>query len=52
MSLVYLLFTIGLLGLFFGGEFLVRGASNVARAWRISPMVIGLTIVGFGTSTP
>ncbi|SNX67603.1 cation:H+ antiporter [Cereibacter ovatus] len=50
--MVYLLFTIGLLGLFFGGEFLVRGASNVARAWRISPMVIGLTIVGFGTSTP
>ncbi|MGP3696291.1 calcium/sodium antiporter [Rhodobacter sp. NSM] len=50
--MVYILFVIGLLGLFFGGEYLVRGAVNVARAYRISPMVIGLTIVGFGTSTP
>jgi cation:H+ antiporter len=50
--LVYILFVAGLLGLFFGGEFLVRGAANVARSYRISPMVIGLTIVGFGTSTP
>ncbi|WP_145103037.1 calcium/sodium antiporter [Cereibacter sediminicola] len=50
--MVYILFVLGLLGLFFGGEYLVRGAANVARAYRISPMVIGLTIVGFGTSTP
>lgn len=50
--MVYILFVAGLLGLFFGGEFLVRGAANVARSYRISPMVIGLTIVGFGTSTP
>ncbi|WP_444665973.1 calcium/sodium antiporter [Cereibacter changlensis] len=50
--MVYFLFILGLMGLFFGGEFLVRGASNVARAYRISPMVIGLTIVGFGTSSP
>ncbi len=52
MILTYLLFVIGLLGLFFGGEFLVRGASSIARTYRISPMVIGLTIVGFGTSAP
>jgi len=50
--LTYLLFTIGLACLFFGGEFLVRGASATARAFRLSPMVIGLTIVGFGTSAP
>ena len=50
--MTYLIFTLGLIGLFFGGEFLVRGASNIARTYRISPMVIGLTIVGFGTSTP
>jgi cation:H+ antiporter len=50
--LTYLLFVIGLIGLFFGGEFLVRGASSIARTYRISPMVIGLTIVGFGTSAP
>lgn len=52
MILTYLLFVIGLIGLFFGGEFLVRGASSIARTYRISPMVIGLTIVGFGTSAP
>lgn len=52
MILTYLLFVIGLIGLFFGGEFLVRGASSIARSYRISPMVIGLTIVGFGTSAP
>lgn len=50
--MTYLLFAIGLAALFFGGEFLVRGASAVARHFRLSPMVIGLTIVGFGTSAP
>ena len=50
--MTYLLFAIGLVALFFGGEFLVRGASAVARHFRLSPMVIGLTIVGFGTSAP
>lgn len=38
--------------LFAGGESLVRGASSVARHFHLSPMVIGLTIVGFGTSAP
>jgi len=50
--LTYLLFVVGLLGLFFGGEYLVRGASAIARRAGLSPMVIGLTIVGFGTSAP
>ena len=50
--MTYLLFTIGLAMLFFGGEALVRGASSVARHFHLSPMVIGLTIVGFGTSAP
>jgi cation:H+ antiporter len=50
--LTYLLFTVGLAMLFFGGEALVRGASSVARHFNLSPMVIGLTIVGFGTSAP
>lgn len=51
-TLTYLLFVLGLLGLFFGGEYLVRGASSIARRFGISPLVIGLTIVGFGTSAP
>ncbi|WP_299841943.1 calcium/sodium antiporter [uncultured Roseovarius sp.] len=47
-----LLVTIGLVGLMVGGELLVRGAVSAAKAFGISPMVIGLTLVGFGTSTP
>jgi len=50
--MTYLLFVLGLVGLTLGGEYLVRGASAVARHFRLSPMVIGLTIVGFGTSAP
>ncbi|MFN3642347.1 MAG: calcium/sodium antiporter [Gemmobacter sp.] len=50
--LVAVFFVLGLLGLFFGGDWLVKGASGIARAFRVPPLVIGLTIVGFGTSTP
>jgi cation:H+ antiporter len=50
--LTYLFFVLGLAMLFLGGEALVRGASAVARHFHLSPMVIGLTIVGFGTSAP
>lgn len=42
----------GLVFLVFGGELLVRGAVQVARRFGVSPLVIGLTLVGFGTSTP
>ena len=35
-----------------GGELLVRGAVNAAQALGVSPLLVGLTIVGFGTSTP
>ncbi len=50
--MTYLLFALGLTALFFGGEYLVKGASSIARHYNLSPMVIGLTIVGFGTSAP
>lgn len=50
--MTYLLFFIGLAGLVAGGELLVRGASTIARAFHLSPLLIGLTIVGFGTSAP
>jgi cation:H+ antiporter len=52
MVLEYLFVLIGLVGLFLGGEGLVRGSVSIARRMAISPFVIGLTIVGFGTSTP
>ncbi len=42
----------GLVLLIGGGELLVRGAVQVATNFGVSPLVIGLTLVGFGTSTP
>lgn len=42
----------GLVLLALGGEFLVRGAVQVAERFGVSPLLIGLTLVGFGTSTP
>ena len=48
----YIYVVAGLFGLFFGGEALVRGSVGIARRMAISPLLIGLTVVGFGTSTP
>jgi cation:H+ antiporter len=48
----FLLVGLGLAGLFFGGDWLVKGAAGIAQRFRVPPQVIGLTIVGFGTSTP
>jgi len=48
----YLYLLAGLIGLFFGGEALVRGSIGIARRMAIPPLLIGLTVVGFGTSTP
>ncbi|MCF3936378.1 calcium/sodium antiporter [Acuticoccus sp. M5D2P5] len=42
----------GLFGLLIGGELLVRGASAVAVRLGISPLVVGVVIVGLGTSAP
>lgn len=43
---------LGLVVLIIGAELLVRGASQLATAVGISPLVIGLTVVSFGTSAP
>ncbi|MAM24695.1 MAG: sodium:calcium antiporter, partial [Rhodobacteraceae bacterium] len=48
----YLFVIGGLVGLLLGGEMLVRGAVALAQRLEIPPLVIGLTIVGFGTSMP
>lgn len=50
--LVYLLFVLGFVILVKGADFLVDGASNIASRLKISDLVIGLTIVAFGTSAP
>ena len=42
----------GLTMLLVGGASLVRGASGIAEAHGISPLVVGLTVVAFGTSAP
>lgn len=42
----------GLILLVIGAELLVRGASKVAAIFGIAPLVIGLTVVAYGTSTP
>ena len=42
----------GLVLLGLGGEFLVRGSSQLARQMGVSALVVGLTIVAFGTSAP
>lgn len=49
---ILLQFLLGLVLLVAGAEALVRGASRLAVAAGISPLVVGLTIVAFGTSSP
>ncbi len=47
-----LLFIGGVGVLYFGAEWLVRGASRLARSLGVSPIVVGLTVVSMGTSAP
>lgn len=39
-------------GLYFGAEWLVKGASNLAIDWGVSERVVGISVVAFGTSVP
>lgn len=52
MALQILVLIVGLALIVFGADWLVEGASSIARKAGISEFVIGLTIVGFGTSCP
>ena len=52
MWLEILLCIVGVIILIFSGDWLVRGASNLAYKMMISPLVVGLTVVAFGTSAP
>ena len=52
MLLNITLIFIGFAGLIWGGDRFVVGASSLARAFGISPLLIGLTVVAFGTSAP
>ena len=50
MNVLYILS--GILVLVIGGELLVRGAVNIALRFHISTLVVGMTVVSFGTSAP
>ena len=51
-TMTVVLFVAGLGLLVLGAEWLVKGASRLAAALGISPLVIGLTVVAYGTSAP
>ena len=47
-----LMFVLGLVVLVVGADVMVRGASRLAVSFGVSPLVVGLTVVAFGTSAP
>lgn len=47
-----LLIVVGIALTYFGAEYLIRGSARLARRFGMSPFVIGVTVVAFGTSTP
>ena len=51
--ILYILFClVGFIMLYYGAEWLVKGSSSLARSLGVTPIVIGLTVVAFGTSAP
>ena len=48
LSLIF----VSLVLLYYGGEFLVNGCLHLAQSFKISPFIIGATVIGFGTSAP
>lgn len=52
MILTVILFLVGFAILIKGADFLVDGASSIAKKYNVSDLVVGLTIVAFGTSAP
>ena len=52
MLLAVAFLIVGLVLLVFSADYLVKGAASLAAAVGISPLVVGLTVVAFGTSAP
>jgi len=52
MLLIAVLILIGILFLYLGAEALIKGASSLAARLGLPPLIIGLTVVAFGTSSP
>jgi cation:H+ antiporter len=52
MFIAALQFVAGLVALYYGADWLVRGAGRLARRFGVSALIVGLTVVAFGTSAP
>jgi len=52
MLVPFLLLVLGLVVLIIAGDWMVRGAAALARHWGVPALIVGLTIVAFGTSAP
>lgn len=52
MFLAFGLLLLGIVVLLVSGDFMVRGAAALARHWGVPALIVGLTIVAFGTSAP
>jgi cation:H+ antiporter len=52
MILSTLALALGLLMLYFGAEWLVKGSAGLARSLGVRPLIVGLTVVAYGTSMP
>ncbi len=52
LLLQYILLTVGITGVYFGAEWLVKGSSKLSSDLGVKPIVVGLTVVAFGTSSP
>ncbi len=50
--MILLMLVTGLVALFFGAEWLVRGGASLAVRLGVTPLLVGLTVVAYGTSTP
>ena len=52
MGINILVFVVGAVFLYYGADFLITGSQTVASKFKISPIVVGITLVAFGTSLP
>ena len=52
MLLQVFYFLISIVGLYFGAEISLESSERVGKSWKMSPLLIGMFIVGFGTSLP
>ena len=52
MGINIFLFVLGTVLLYYGADFLITGSQKLASKFKISPIVVGITLIAFGTSLP